>query len=235
MSLRLVRISLTCAFAVLAFSSPAWPQSFLIEPSGQADRSSCQSYALAAALAFKQDPNFPINTAAELRQAEIGIRAEIEEAAGSDDVSHAHIATGFKSYTRGRYELRTQTVDEPTLGDEVGLRTGVTSKEAVPPTVLLGQVVKELILTSTTRILGSAYGEGHIVALLGVSGPPNSNREFLVLNSAVRAADGTRKNCQNGLPDDPGPYEGSLSWISSGAIHFKKFGDKHLVWRVVRP
>jgi hypothetical protein len=221
-----------CVYFALGILNTNAQSSFLVRPSGQADYSSCQSYALAVALAFKQDPVFPIKTAADLRKAETSIRTEIKKAAGSNRVSHDHIGSGFLAYTKNLYELKITSVSEPELGDQIGERTGVKSKASAPPEFLFGMVVKDVVLTSTTKIGAYPYEDGHIVAVLGVDGPPNSSRSYLLLNSGVKVKDKTQKTCSEEIPDDPGPYTALLSWVPTSEVSFKSFGGSLKLWRV---
>ncbi len=205
---------------------------FVIEPAGQATGSTCQSYALAVALATKKDSNFKIDTAAELRNAETAIRKMIKKQAGTSDVSHAHIQTGFQEFTGGKYVLKFKDVPEPDIGTVVGQATGITSAGAVPSSFLLGSVVKNVVLASATKIGQDTYSAGHIFTIYGVDGPPNSDRQYLVLNSAVKVKD-KRFTCEENLPDDPGNYSASLSWKKTGEITFKPVsGDKIRLWTV---
>ena len=205
---------------------------FVVEPAGQATGSTCQSYALAVALATKKDPNFEIDTAADLRKAESAIRAEIKKQAGTSDVSHAHIQTGFQKFTGGKYTLKFKDVPEPDIGTVVGKATGITSAGAVPSSFLLGSVVNNVVLASATKIGQDTYGAGHIFTIYGVDGPPNSDRRYLILNSAVKVKD-KRFTCEENLPDDPGNYSASLGWKKTGEIAFKPVsGDKIRLWTV---
>lgn len=207
---------------------------FLIESVGQATGSTCQAYALAVALATKKDAAFRIQTAADLRKVETGIRAEIKKQAGESDVLHSHIESGFGHYTGGKYHLKFKEVREADIGNVVRKVTGITSAAAVPPTFLLGTVAKDVILASATKIGPDSYNEGHIFTIYGVDGPANSNRRYLILNSGVRVK-GKRFTCVQGLPDDPGDYSASLSWKNSAAIAFKTLdGNKVKLWTVER-
>lgn len=204
---------------------------FLVEPAGQATGNTCQSYALAVALATRQDPKFSINTAAELRNAELNIRARITEASGPLAVTHTHIQSGFKVFTNGKYILKFKDVDEVDVGDHIASATGITSEAASPPSFILGAVAKNVILASAERIGAHSYGEGHIFTIYGVDGPPNSNRRYLILNSAVKVKE-KRYTCEEGLPDDPGNYSALLSWKASNEVSFKHFGTKIRLWRI---
>lgn len=205
---------------------------FVVEPAGQATGSTCQSYALAVALATKKDPNFKIDTAADLRKAETAIRAEIKKRAGTSDVSHAHIQTGFQAFTGGKYVLKFKDVPQPDIGTVVGQATGITSAGAVPPSFLLGSVVKDVVLASATKIGQDTYSTGHIFTIYGVDGPPNSDRRYLILNSAVKVKD-KRFTCEENLPDDPGNYSAILAWKKTGEIAFKAVsGDKIRLWTI---
>ena len=206
---------------------------FLVQPSGQATGSTCQSYSLAVALAFKRDPQFKVDTASDLRKAEQGIRAQIVKAAASAPVTHAHIVQGFQAYTRNKYKLSIKSRPLAEIGDVVKARSGLGSKAATPPGFLLGQAVNDVVLASATKIDADTYSQGHIFALLGVDGPPTSNQQFLVLNSAVKIKPARTVQCENGIPDDPSNYTALVSWKPVSAISFKQDGaGKVLLWQV---
>ena len=203
-----------------------------MRPTGQALSSTCQSYALGIALAFKRDPGFKVNTAAELRATEIAIRAEIKKAAGTSPVNHDHIKKGFEAYTGGVYKLNFRDVSEAQVGEEAGKRSGVVSKASVPADFLVGTVIKDVLLVSATKIGNDSYGSGHILTLLGKDGPPNSGQQLLILNSAIKVKDTERNTCVEGVPDDPGPYTAQLSWGLNSDITFKLFGGKVRLWAI---
>jgi len=225
-----------CRAAALGFLSPlgAFAASgFLVEPAGQATGDTCQSYSLAVALATKKDAAFKAETAADLRKLEVAIRSSIKKAAGGGSVNHSHIQSGFAEYTGGRYELSFSDVAEANIGDVVASTTGITSAQFTPTTFLLGAIVKDVVLASATKIGEDSYGAGHIFTIYGIDGPPNSNRRYLLLNSAVKVKD-KRYTCEEGLPDDPGAYSASLSWTNGADIAFKPLGAKVRLWRIER-
>jgi hypothetical protein len=224
---------LTIVLGLLLFSSVALGGGgFIVEPAGQATGSTCQSYALAVALATKNDAAFKINTAADLRKVEKAIRAEIKKLAGTSDVTHAHVQSGFANFTGGKYTLKFKDVPEPDIGTVVGQVTGIKSAAAVPPSFLLGAVVKDVILASATKIGSDSYNSGHIFTIYGVDGPQNSNRRYLILNSGVKIKD-KRFTCEENLPDDPGDYSAALTWKKTGEVAFKPVGgDKVRLWTI---
>ena len=215
----------------LAAAAGAAP-GFLIEPSGQATGSTCQSYALAVALAFKRDPTMPIQTAADLRKTEVAIRARIKQAAGTNPVNHDHVRDGFNAYTGGKYKLTIKPADFALVGDAVSKRSGVVSEQATPPNFLLGAVAKDVVLASAVRIGKDTYGSGHIFAMVGATAPANSSQKFLILNSGVKVKNTTQKACSDGVPDDPGSYTAMLGWAKTADIEFKQLGGKVLLWTV---
>ncbi|MEJ8850164.1 hypothetical protein [Variovorax rhizosphaerae] len=230
----MTRICLACLTTLLAcVAGPASADpGFAVKPTGQALSDTCQSYALGLALAFKRDPDFKVDTAAQLRNIELAIRAQIKKASGTANVNHAHVQKGFETYTGGRYKLVFKDVAEAQVGAEAGKRSGVTSGAAVPPAFLLGVIVRDVVLASATRIGPYPYGDGHIFTILGKDGPPNSNERLLILNSAVKVKDLTRNSCSEDLPDDPGSYTAELSWKPVQDIAFKQFGGKVRLWTV---
>jgi len=209
---------------------------FMVAPTGQVTGSTCQSYSLAVALAFKRDPGFSIDTAAQLRSAEQAIRAAIVKEAAGAPVTHDHIRAGFRVYTGGRYLLKMHDVDIAQLGAFAAQRSGVGSEAATPPTFLMGSVVKDVVLSSATRIGSDRYASGHIFTVLGSDGGPNSSQKLLVLNSAMKVRDTTKNSCSDGVPDDPGPYTASISWRPIATLELKQFSTgKARVWLVDKP
>jgi hypothetical protein len=225
------------AAILLTSTAHADPGFVVTSTTGQANFSSCQSYALAVALAFKRDPAFPITTWAELRKTELGIRGKIEAVRNArdpkSDVNHDDISAGFLNYTAAKHRLVRSTADLTALGQAVASRSGVSTAASVPASFLLGATVKDVLLSSATQIEGYSYKSGHIFTILGVDGPPNSDQRYLVLNSAAKKGAQTVVTCQDGLPDDPGPYQASLAWVKVTDITLKAFGDnKFSLWKV---
>jgi hypothetical protein len=243
---KLLLAQTTAILALVSWTADSMAQTaelgFAVEtPVGQATGSTCQSYVLAVALAFKRDKDFIMNTSRELRSVEVAIRGKIVEAfkrrmpgAPKVNPSHDDIREGFAAYTSGVYKLSITDVDLPSLSDIAGKRTGVIDEKVVPLNFFLGALVKDVVISSATRIGDDTYGEGHLFTVFGISGPPNSNRKFLILNSAVRKQRQKQNACIDGVPDDPGPYTGSVSWRSRGEIEFKRFGDKYKLFTVER-
>lgn len=221
-----------CANALIVATSVSADPRFAVAPTGQALSSTCQSYALGLALAFKRDPAFKIDTASQLRTTESAIREQIKEAAGGASVNHDHVKKGFDTYTGGKYKLVFKDVDVTQVGEEAGKRSGVTVANIVPQNFLLGAVVKDVTLASATKIGKDSYTAGHIFTILGKDGPPNSNEKLLTLNSAVKVKNLTKNMCEDGIPDDPGPYTAELSWMLGSNITFKMFGGKVRLWMV---
>ena len=221
--------------ACLALTGSARAQaSFVQAPSGQSTPVSCQSYSLAVALAFKKDPAFSIDTAADLRRVEDAIRKAIESAQGkASSVTHEHIIAGFQAYTGGRYTLKSRLVDLPTLGDLVASASGITSTTSTPLSFLLGASVRDVLLTSVSRVGSSRYSSGHIITLMGIDGPATSSRSYLVLNGGIKVGGlAEQRACEEGIPDKPSKYGASVSWVGSADIDFKPFNGKYLVWTV---
>lgn len=209
---------------------------FRVDPVGQATGNSCQSYVLANALAYKKDKAFRIETSAELRDTERQIRKAIELAASTHPdnpgVNHDDIRRGFEAYTSNVYTVKTRDLDLVALSDAVGKRSGITSAALVPPTFLFGSVVADVAISSAKKIGGYSYADGHLFSILGIDGPPDSSRRFLVLNSAVKVKDIARNACIDGVPDDSGPYTASIKWYSQSEIDFKTYGGKLKLWTV---
>jgi len=226
-------------FTALVVSQSAYAQlRFLQEPVGQFNGYSCQSYALAVALAFRKDGNFQISTADQLRRSEEEIRVKILAAKGSAaEVTREHVKAGFKAFTGGAYVVKEKVVNDiPTLGDSTSSITGISVASTVPPAFLIGATVKDVVLTSVTRVGTSNYPSGHFISLLGVDGPPNSSRKYLVLNGGIKV-DGlpAKLTCVDGVPDKPSKYDAGISWLTGEDLDFKAFAGKYVVWTVGKP
>lgn len=232
-----VQLGVAVIAATLAASGAQADPSFVVtSTTGQANFSSCQSYALAVALAFKRDPTFPITTWSDLRNTELAIRGQIDAARKArdpkSDVNHDDISQGFLTYTGAKHKLVRATTDLTGLSQAAASRSGVSSAASVPASFLLGGAVKDVVLSSATQIEGFPYKSGHIFTILGVDGPPNNNQRYLVLNSAAKKDTQTVVTCQAGLPDDPGPYQASLAWVKVTDIKLKAFDGKFSLWTV---
>jgi hypothetical protein len=217
-------------------TSYATDSGFIQEPVGQATGQTCQSYSLAIALAFKRDSAFPLQTPAEIRKAEITIRAKIVASANghppNKSVNHDDIRRGLEAYTNNKYTLISRDVDLPQLLDSVSARTGISSATGLPISFPFGVPIKDVAFSSATRISSDPYKDGHIFTLLGTDGPPNSNQRVLILNSAIKIRDISRNACEPGIPDEPGNYTASVSWKRLQDIQFKSFGNKLKLWYV---
>ncbi len=216
--------------AFLVWSTTVFAQggnpTFIIEKQvGQATGHTCQSYVLAIALAFKRDPQVPLHTWRQLRDVETRIRAEIVKARDArlpkDTPAKDRLAIPVDSAkavqlaTNDKYTLAYKALDAVEFGKFTGARTGVTAKVDLQPSFIIGGLVKDVVISSAKKIGGEPYTSGHQFSILGISGPDNSTREYLVLNSAAyKAKPGEQlfNSCQDELPDQAGPYFPSLSW-----------------------
>lgn len=193
---------------------------------GQATGSTCQSYVLAIGLAFKRDPKIPLRSWRDIRDMEQRVRQEVVKARDARQpnvppanrlASPADSATAVQIVTGGAYTVSYKTYDEATFAQAIATRTGVITEIGLQPSFILGSLVKDIIISSAKKIGDKPYDSGHQFAIFGISGPLNSSsaaRRYLVLNSAAYKKPGQQafNSCQDGLPDDAGPYFPSLSW-----------------------
>jgi hypothetical protein len=198
-------------------------------PIPQYTSNTCQSYSAAVLLAFKNDQRFPINTLQALRDAEVGIRQGIEQSAkdnnhysnGKLDPTHDDIIAGFGGYTSNVYKLKRRTLmGIDALGDYIGDQTGISS---VVPFPIATSVIQTPLMVSVTRVGPNSY-RGHLVTVLGVSGPPSSNRKYLIVNSAVKTGAGTKLFCDPNEPASQTTYGALTTWTND--IDFKDFGNQ---------
>ncbi len=245
--MRLVRIALGLATLLVsanaARTTEAADLTFIVDQQvGQATGDTCQSYVLAIALAFKRDPTIPLASWRDLRDIELRLRAEVVKARdarlpGVPPAKRLAIpadsAKAMEAVTGGAYTVAYKTIAEPDLGEFVRSTTGVGFKADAGLSFVLGSTVKDVVISSAKMIGTKAYNSGHQFSILGVDGPPNSGRQYLVLNSAAyRVKDKQSFNsCQAGLPDDAGPYFPSLSWHND--VTFNLDGGRVRVLTVV--
>lgn len=207
--------------------------SFAVQPAGQWNGSSCQSYALAIALAKAKGTSFSNLSARDLRTIEMDLRNEIIAAAKDKaNINHDDLKKGFENYTKQEYTIsRDRVKGVVALSDRVSKETGVTGQVATP--FFLDALVNSVVLTSVTKIDGQGQWPGHIVALLGVDGPPNSTQKMLVVNSGDNKNNpDPRWTCESYLPDKPSNYKAHVAWIPVTSITFRDFGDEYLAWTV---
>jgi hypothetical protein len=192
-------------------------------PIPQYTTQTCQSYSAAVLLAFQNDPAFPIDTLAALRDAEVAIRTQIEALAmarnhvddnGNLAPTHDDVMDGFKAYTSNLYTLdRTTVSDILGVGKFVGNETGITDAGAVPFPIL-PSAVQQPVMISVKRLGQNVYKAGHLVTVFGVSGPPDSNRQYLILNSAVKIGQGAALFCDPNEPATQTSYGALTSWTN---------------------
>ncbi|KAA0574402.1 hypothetical protein FZ983_28125 [Azospirillum sp. B21] len=230
---------------LLGIAAPALADdpTFLIEQQvGQATSDTCQSYVLAIALAFKRDPAFPLRDWRSLRTMEERLRAEVvkarnaryeTEAPGTPESKRFANVKDYKiainNATNSKYTVQEKAYDIDALGNTISGKTGISSKSNLGASFILGNAVKDVAISSATKIGDKIYKDGHLFTILGVSGPPNSTREYLVLNSAAYKIKGSPpfNACQESLPDSTGPYFATLAWRND--IEWKLSGGKYRV------
>ena len=236
-------VGIVLALATAARPAEAADPTFIVDQQvGQATGDTCQSYVLAIALAFKRDPNIPLASWRDLRDLELRLRAEVVKARDARLpgvppakrlATPADSAKAMETVTKGAYTVAYRTIAEPDLGGVVATTTGVNSKAVAGLSFVLGSTVKDVVISSAKMIGSKPYNSGHQFSILGVDGPPDSTRHYLVLNSAAYRVKGKQSfnSCQANLPDDAGPYFPSLSWHDD--ITFNLDGGKVRVMTVV--
>lgn len=200
-------------------------------PIPQYTSKTCQSYSAAILLALRNDQRFQINTLQALRDAEIGIRQGIEQSArrnnhydnnGKPDPNHDDIIAGVEGYTSNIYTLKRQMLSGiDALGDYIGDQTGITNAIPFP---IATSVIQTPLMVSVTRVGDNNYNSGHLVTVLGVSGPPSSDRTYLIVNSAVKTGAGVKLFCDPNEPASQTTYGALTSWTNN--LDFKDFGGQ---------
>lgn len=227
-------LSIVTGGFLLCGALPAHPANVteIIEtPIPQATSQTCQSYSAAVLLAFENDPQFPISTLEQLRDAEVGIRQDIEDSAQGAAIAHKDIIAGFEKYTNGVYTLKEITFDDVVAaGDYIGNSTGITTKLPFP---IATSAIQIPVMVSVTRIGPNTYKDGHVVTIFGIDGPPNSSREFLILNSAVKMGEDVKSYCDPDEPASQTTYSALTSWTND--IEFKQFADGKFRGFIVAP
>ncbi|MDR6657579.1 hypothetical protein J2W51_000121 [Tardiphaga robiniae] len=177
----------------------------------------------------------------DLRDFETQVRTEIKKNMGTRPSANGDDSRkAIETVTKGRYtlDLKDNAIDPVAFHKKIVEVTGVSNRSSFDniPSFLAGVIVKDIIISSALKIEGKPYGEGHQFAILGVSSPdPNSNVEYLVLNSGARRKTPTEKQidvCEVGVPDDKSPYFASLGWSKN--INFNAPAGKMRAWRLVK-
>jgi hypothetical protein len=207
-------------------------------PVPQHTKATCQSYSAAVMLAFQNDPAFPINTVNALRDAEVAIRSKVEGFAadrnhydnGKLDPRHDDIVSGFAAYTSGAFTLQIKSFSDITaLGTHIGNSTAITNSATFPFPIATSSI-KEPVMISVKRVGSNVYKSGHLVTVFGVSGPPNSTRQYLILNSAVKVGAGTMLLCDLNAPASQTTYGALTAWTND--IEFKDYSGKYFAFNV---
>jgi hypothetical protein len=196
------------------------------DPLPQAQSNTCQSYAVMLALAAQGDPSFPMNTFAQLRNAEGNFR-KIAEGIPGGPYSHDALKAAVTQYTGGKYGLKIEARNGIVEWmSRVRALTTLRSSSDVLIAQLTGTNFP-VVLTSVTKFEGSAYADGHVLTVLGVAGSGlNSDTELVAFNSAIKGGV-TINRCEPGT--QPGDLRYSAGVVSTNNYTLKTFPDGYRI------
>lgn len=204
-----------------------------IAPPAQANRNTCQSYVLAAALSMLSTdrtlPWFNINDADSFRTNELEIRKFIEnemrvrlrkqKLEAKDDSIRDDWKNVLQRLTFGQYKIEKRTfISHEAMMSFLAERVQVKRKGDVLSQLLVPHPTT-LYFTSVSRIGTTTYKSGHVVIILGVDMPEHANYAkpaLLFLNSFVKGDD---NEC---LPKELADTKwfGSAGWTDDYEIKF---------------
>ena len=221
----------SCLLVVALISSVAKAIDLFADPQPQAQKNTCQSYAIMLALAAQGDPNFPINNFSELRSAETSFRQVSEQVPGGP-YGHEALKTAISQYTQGKYVLKIEN-----FPDIVGWTTRVKALTNLKSSVdvLIAQLTGKhfpVLLTSVMKFGNSNYPDGHIFSVLGLAGSGlNSNTEIVAFNSAIKGG-GAINRCEPGT--QPGDMRYTAGVVSTNDYQLKSYGGTYRILYLVK-
>lgn len=222
---RIVALGLSIVLA--AGSAQAQTIDVVGKPIPQAYKDTCQSYALAFALA--RAGALRMETVADLRAQEARVRKAIDAEADRTDQTPYHHSVwqgAVKALTGNTYALhRKEFSDVEELMRFIEDKTGIRQAATLGP-VLSAATVQTPVMTSFSSIGPDTYATGHIVTILGSDGRPNTQRQLLLLNSAVKGPSTTKLACD--VSDFPGDYRYRGAAALEQAYNLKRYGGKFI-------
>lgn len=232
-----LRLAAAGTLALASAHAGAQDLEVVTRPIPQAYSNTCQSYALAFALARAGAPGFALADVAGVRAAEARVRAAIAAAAGPGGSPYAHSAwaRAVTTLTSGAFALRRReyATADALYGDAVA-RTGVGAAATLGP-VVAATVSRTPVMTSFERIGRDSYATGHIVTVFGVdlpAGPMSAPAGLLLLNSAVKRRPGTTPAfapvCGSGDPPGATRYTGALALERDYVL--KRYGGRFVAF-----
>lgn len=208
------------------------PLSLFQDVRPQAKSNSCQSYASVLALAVQQDPRFPIDTFAKLRDTELAFRRILERMEGSP-YSHVNWPKAMEILTVGKYTFDLSYENDIVVWmQRVKHYTNQSATMDSAMTALSGGRF-DTVLTSVTTLNGSHYG-GHIVTVLGLTGSGlDSNTQLIVFNSAIKGLGGSINYCS--ADNQPGDERYRAGVVQTREFSLKGFdGQGYVILRLKR-
>lgn len=218
-----VGLGLACpASAQLAFYDAAWPQE---------QSNTCQSYALAYALARAGAPGFELRPD-RLRSAERSVREAIKSIGGDTSLWTTWQRAVCK-LTSNVYSLKIKKdlPDALSAIEEAGRLAGEWTSQVTPSLAELAAKTPALI--SVRSVEGATYSPSHIVVVLGAGRGARSPKPLLLLNSAVKVANRAFTMC---TADGFGDGEKDMQWSAgvSWVTRYTLNPAHHWVGHVVR-
>lgn len=214
----------------------------VLDPSPQSTSNTCQSYSIAYALAHSGLWYQAIENPKQLRELEVSLRKEInsvvhEQNSQGKKITPYHHATWVEAVKRVSSNNLKLTLYYPSSPTEYYQKisdiTGITSSDILSAPIA-AILVKKPIMTSVQKLNGDSYASGHVVTLLGLTETvpanksiENMDREFLVLNSAVKSNQKQFNMCSEEITSGDKKYSASVNVTKD--YELKDWGGKYLL------
>lgn len=209
----------------------------IMAPYPQSTNNTCQSYAIAYALASSSYLHNNIKTPKALRSLEKKVRQTIDNVAnekGWSVYSHKTWQEAVKRQSSNNLSLKIEYTDDPNwFYQKVREITGINSAAILDGPISVA-LIKKPILTSVEQLAGNIYKSGHIVTLLGLAAPMSSNRSIaqanhpvMVLNSAVKSGQKIFNMCSESITLGDKKYSAAVT--VSAPYKLKKYGGKYML------
>jgi len=214
----------------------------VVDPSPQSTSNTCQSYSIAYSLAHSGLWHEAIETPKQLRKLESIVRSEIdafvqEQKSKGNEITPYHHTAWVEGVKRASSNNLKLTLHYPSSPNEYYQKisdvTGITSSDILGAPISAA-LVKMPIMTSVKKLNDDSYGSGHIVTLLGLTeaAPTNQSienmdKEFLVLNSAVKSNKKTFNMCSDEITSGDKKYSATVNVTKN--YELKDWGGKYLL------
>lgn len=228
--LRASLFPLLLSLTTLDAARAAFPVDLALEPLPQSKHDTCQSYALAFALAAAGDAAYKADTPKALRELELRVRQHIEKVAkGRDVLSHFVWQDAVVDLTSGKYVLERREYESlAAIWDRMATLTGISDARA-RGSLLTAATVKVVVLTSVNKLGKNTYA-GHIVPIVGVhKGPANTSSPtaLAVVNPGIKFGAQPVPLCSAEVMPGDRRYTAAFSVEDSYTLKTFEAGSKH--------